>query len=297
MSDYTKTTNFTAKDNLASGNPSKLILGADHDTEYDNIATAVATKANKVSSAVLNDMLKMDANGDLVGAGFNMSNVTNDITSSHTELNYLDGSIPGTATAGNAVVVDGSKDIAGINSLTVTNLTIGATALTATAAELNTLDGITSTVAELNILDGVTSTASEINLLDGSSSSNNTASVAAILDSDKGLYIPTASPTPPSINTLYSNNIIKAWGHCDGIPATSLISSFNASFSRPATGVYNITFDTALTNTNYAVTVTGASLTTVFFVSSLSTTGFTITSRNTSGTATDNVFMFMVVGE
>lgn len=39
--------------------------------------------------------------------------------------------------------------------------------LTATAAELNTLDGITATVAELNILDGVTATASELNILDG----------------------------------------------------------------------------------------------------------------------------------
>lgn len=39
--------------------------------------------------------------------------------------------------------------------------------LTATAAEINTLDGITATVAELNILDGVTSTAAELNILDG----------------------------------------------------------------------------------------------------------------------------------
>ena len=41
------------------------------------------------------------------------------------------------------------------------------TAITATAAELNILDGVTSTAAELNILDGVTSTAAELNILDG----------------------------------------------------------------------------------------------------------------------------------
>ena len=46
-------------------------------------------------------------------------------------------------------------------------LTLGSTAVTSTAAELNILDGVTSTTAELNILDGVTSTAAEINLLDG----------------------------------------------------------------------------------------------------------------------------------
>jgi hypothetical protein len=44
MTDYTKTTNFTAKDALSSGDPEKLILGSDVDTEFDNIATAVATK-------------------------------------------------------------------------------------------------------------------------------------------------------------------------------------------------------------------------------------------------------------
>ena len=41
------------------------------------------------------------------------------------------------------------------------------TAISATAAELNIMDGVTSTAAELNILDGVTSTAAELNILDG----------------------------------------------------------------------------------------------------------------------------------
>ncbi|MDA9693288.1 hypothetical protein N9U43_01455, partial [Cytophagia bacterium] len=39
--------------------------------------------------------------------------------------------------------------------------------LTATADEINILDGVTSTAAELNILDGVTATAIELNLIDG----------------------------------------------------------------------------------------------------------------------------------
>jgi microcystin-dependent protein len=40
-------------------------------------------------------------------------------------------------------------------------------AVTATATELNVLDGITASTAELNILDGVTASAAEINILDG----------------------------------------------------------------------------------------------------------------------------------
>jgi hypothetical protein len=39
--------------------------------------------------------------------------------------------------------------------------------LTASAAELNILDGVTSTAAELNILDGATLTTAELNILDG----------------------------------------------------------------------------------------------------------------------------------
>jgi len=46
MTDYTKTTNFAAKDALVSGNPSKVVKGTEVNTEFDNIATAVATKAN-----------------------------------------------------------------------------------------------------------------------------------------------------------------------------------------------------------------------------------------------------------
>lgn len=46
-------------------------------------------------------------------------------------------------------------------------INLDGTAISATAAELNILDGVTSTTAELNILDGVTSTAAELNILDG----------------------------------------------------------------------------------------------------------------------------------
>lgn len=46
MTDYVKSTNFTSKDSLASGNPLKIIKGTEFDTEFNNIATAVATKAD-----------------------------------------------------------------------------------------------------------------------------------------------------------------------------------------------------------------------------------------------------------
>jgi hypothetical protein len=49
MSNYTKTTNFAVKDTLASGNPAKIIKGSEIDTEFNNIQTNVATKADTAS--------------------------------------------------------------------------------------------------------------------------------------------------------------------------------------------------------------------------------------------------------
>jgi hypothetical protein len=49
MSNYVKATNFTAKDSLLTGNPAKIIKGAEIDDEFNAIATAVATKPDSNS--------------------------------------------------------------------------------------------------------------------------------------------------------------------------------------------------------------------------------------------------------
>jgi hypothetical protein len=49
MSNYTKSTNFATKDALTSGNPLKIVKGTEINTEFDNIQTAVATKADLAS--------------------------------------------------------------------------------------------------------------------------------------------------------------------------------------------------------------------------------------------------------
>lgn len=83
MSDYTQITDFSAKDALTSGDPEKIIYGADIDAEFAAIVTAIATKydsADLASTAqaqaeTLNTVLITpstlgdwsDANGGLVG--------------------------------------------------------------------------------------------------------------------------------------------------------------------------------------------------------------------------------------
>ena len=49
MSNYVKSTNFAVKDTLITGDPDKKIKGTEIDAEYNNIATAVNSKANTAS--------------------------------------------------------------------------------------------------------------------------------------------------------------------------------------------------------------------------------------------------------
>lgn len=52
MSNYTITTNFATKDSLASGDPAKKIKGTEFATEFNNILTAVNSKADTASPAL-----------------------------------------------------------------------------------------------------------------------------------------------------------------------------------------------------------------------------------------------------
>lgn len=69
MSNYVKTTNFAAKDALATGNPSKVAKGTEVNTEFDNIATAIATKEDLANKGVANGYVGIDASGNVSVTG------------------------------------------------------------------------------------------------------------------------------------------------------------------------------------------------------------------------------------
>ena len=115
MSDYSNSFNGAGKD---AGND--VIYGVDYDTQFDNIATASTTKANKIIPATTNNVASLSSSGDLQDTGYSFSNMAGDVTSTHTELNIMDG-------------------------------------VTASTAELNILVGVTATATEINYSDGVTS--------------------------------------------------------------------------------------------------------------------------------------------
>ena len=81
MADYSPTTDFSAKDALDAGDANKVIRGADVDTELNNIATAIASKAETDPTepatygtvaavgtpAVGDEVLLHDISGNVVG--------------------------------------------------------------------------------------------------------------------------------------------------------------------------------------------------------------------------------------
>ena len=52
MANYTQTTDFSAKDNLATGNASKVIKGSDVDAEFSAIATAISSKIESSETVI-----------------------------------------------------------------------------------------------------------------------------------------------------------------------------------------------------------------------------------------------------
>ena len=84
-----------------------------------------------------------------------------------------------------------------VGGITTSGLTIGSTAVTSTAAELNILDGVTSTAAELNLLDG--------------SSANTVVNSKAVIYGSSGELAGTlstaAQPNITSVGTLSSATI------------------------------------------------------------------------------------------
>jgi len=137
-------------------------------------------------------------------------------------------------------LLDGTTSIA--PNLTESSWEIGGSAVTATAAELNTLDGVTATTAELNILDGVTATTSELNALDGLTA---TASELNFVDGaliGKGLFRK-ADPTEV------------AWtktGNDTAETQTAIYAEVNGSILTVASGT-SITMPSLTAGTDYAI--------------------------------------------
>jgi len=69
MTNYAKSVNFAVKDTLTSGDPNKIVSGAEIDTEFNNIASASTTKIDKVPAAGTGNVAKFTATGAIEDTG------------------------------------------------------------------------------------------------------------------------------------------------------------------------------------------------------------------------------------
>lgn len=186
MSNYVKSTNFTAKDSLPTGDTNKVIRGSEFDTEFDALQTAIGTKS------------------DLAGPTFTGTATFANLTATGT-VNLTGATVSNLGTVTTVDINGGTIDGAtiGANSASTgnfTTLSVNGVAITATPAELNILDGVTASTAEINILDGVTATTAELNYVDGVTSNIQTqldAKGTASTLSDLGV-----TATAAELNTL-----------------------------------------------------------------------------------------------
>ena len=126
MSNYTKTVDFAAKDTLPSGDSGKIIKGTEFETEFDNISTAIATKADSAAPTFTGTSVftNLDINGTVQADGA----VTVGVDDTGYDVKFFG------ATAGKSLLWDESAD-----SLIVTGTTtlVGTTNLDAVDVDGN----------------------------------------------------------------------------------------------------------------------------------------------------------------
>jgi len=124
MSDYTKSTNFASKDNLSSGNANKIVKGTEIDTEFNNIATAIATKQD-YDSDLAAFAAKTAPSGDVVGTT-DTQGLTNKTLTNPTVTNYVESVVAiGTVTSSSTIsLTSGTVQTATLTASTACTFTM-----------------------------------------------------------------------------------------------------------------------------------------------------------------------------
>ena len=157
MSNYTKSTNFATKDNLTPGDPLKIVRGTEIDTEFNNIATAIATKTDNASAAVTGGTINDTTIGATTAStgAFTTLAASGNVTLSGGTANgvaYLNGSK--VVTSGSALTFSGSE--LGVNA-TSTDASVSVKALTNAYASVLSLVANDNNGAQYNNISSSTS--------------------------------------------------------------------------------------------------------------------------------------------
>lgn len=160
MSDYTKGTNFAAKDALLTGDANKVVSGTEIDDEFGLARTAINSKADE-TGGILNtcdindpDLDGGSIDGCTIGSNSPVTTLTVD------NINVNGNTISSTDTDGNIVLTPNGNGVVDINAAdidggNIDNTTIGgATPAVVTATTLNATDVAVDT--SVLVVDGTT---------------------------------------------------------------------------------------------------------------------------------------------
>jgi hypothetical protein len=217
MSNYVQSTNFATKDALPSGDPLKIVKGTEINTEFNNIAVAVATKADLNSPTLVSPALGTPSSGNLANCTFPTLNQN---------------------TTGTAANVTGT--------VVVANGGTGATSFTSGALLKGNGTSAVSTASAADIVGQIGSTA----VTNATNATNATTAAACSGNSATATKLTTASGSAPSYSA-------RAWVNFDGSGTVAIRASGNvSSITDNGTGDYTVNFSTAMQDADYAAVAT-----------------------------------------